>query len=139
MHFLTQKLSLSTPKVKGAGPALVFCLHHHHEGCPSFAGFAKLGTTDLALADPVMQPSLRSSAFRSSLTARPRVIRGQNGTYPPSGGMVPLSRCWYPRVLHRTRVTSDLAAVTESGDHGLGKGGASSLRGSPLTPVFSRF
>ena len=61
MHFLTQKLSLSTPKVKGAGPALVFCLHHYNKGCPSFAGFAKLGTTDLALADPVMQPSLRSS------------------------------------------------------------------------------
>src|ERR1700704_3951990 len=46
---------------------------------------------------------------------------------------------WYPRVLHRTLVTSDLAAVSESGDHGQGKGGASSLRGSPLTPVFSRF
>jgi hypothetical protein len=29
----------------GAGPALGFCQHHHHEGCPSFAGFAKLGTT----------------------------------------------------------------------------------------------
>src|SRR5712671_4190940 len=40
---------------------------------------------------------------------------------------------------HRTRVTSDLVAVTELSDHGLGKGGASSLRGSPLTPVFSRF